>query len=296
MAPSTTELGSYVRECRLKLNLSQASLAKKTGLAQSSISHFEVGTHKYLEDQQLKRLAGALHCDIEELRKRMLIKPEVKPQTEFSILIHSRREELGMSLEVFVQKMGMTVKEREYFKVRKSIGYNQVNLLAKVLNIETSVLAKFTVTTRKESRSELGQLVRSRRKERGLSGQMLAERLKVSRQLVTQIELGQCPLSNNPDMIARLAQILEIDVNRLEAAKPERKLKTKVNNANDLSGFLTAKRLELHLNQRELGELIDISEGCICAFETGRLRPGAKTLDKLSKAFGCGIPSELISL
>jgi len=297
MTPSKSELGSYIRSRRLELELRQVPLAKKCGFAQNFVSQLEIGIRKYLKDRQLERLAKALQCDVEELRKRMPVKSGSQPKTELGKLIRSRREELGLSLPAFAKKLRMTPQQAKTLEVRKNptIRYQLVQLLASVLDLEPTTLAKFAGTTRKQSKSELGQLVRTRRKELGISTGSLAEKLDVSRQFVNQIEFGQCRLSKNDDMIARLAQILELDVNELEAVRPTRRLK-QMDTTNPLGGFLAAKRLELRLSQREVCERAEITASVVSGVETGRLHPSPNLLGKLATALDCQIPQELIPL
>lgn len=296
MTPSKTELGSFVRARRIELDLRQVPLAKQSGLAHSQISQIEVGVKKYLDDNQLTQLATALKCDTEELRKRMPVKPGSHPTTELGKLIRSRREELGMTIESFAKKMKMTPQRARHLEIRKnpSIRYNTLNPLAKVLDLDPVILSKFVGTTRKESTSELGNLVRSRRKELGMSIGDLAEKLDVSRQFANQIEFGQARLSTNDEMIVKLAEVLQLDVEKLEAVRPERRLKTVENPSTGLGGFLAAKRLELHLTQREVGERAEVGTTVVSALENGRLRATPNVLEKLQKALDCQIPPELI--
>lgn len=217
MTPTTSEFGGFIRDRRLELNLGQVLLAKKTGLTQNLVSMIEIGERKYLNDRQLERFAKALQRDVEELRKRMPVKRVAQPTTELGKLIRLRREELGMNIGVFAQKLKMTPKRAKRLEIRKnpSIRYDFVKPLAAVLDLDLSVLGKFAGTTRKETKSKLGQLVRTRRKELAMRIEDLAQKLGVSRQFVNQIEFGHCRLSNNGQMIAKLAQVLNLDVNKL---------------------------------------------------------------------------------
>src|SRR3989344_8691529 len=171
MTPSRTKFGSFIRTRRLALDIRQVQLAKKAGLVQTMVSLIEVGRRKHLNDRQLERLAKALQCDTEELRKRMPVKHIAQPTTKLGKLIRSRREELSLSLSAFAKKMKMTLERAEYLEVRKSpsIRYRLVKPLATVLDLDPSVLSKFAGKTQKETVSELGRLIRSRRKELGMS-------------------------------------------------------------------------------------------------------------------------------
>lgn len=56
-----------LREMRKKRGLSQAELARRTGLAQGVISYIETGKTRWPRIDTLQALAAALNCTIEEL-------------------------------------------------------------------------------------------------------------------------------------------------------------------------------------------------------------------------------------
>lgn len=295
MTPTTSEFGSFIRARRLELDFRQVPLAKKAGLTQTLVSAIEIGKRKYLNDRQLERLAKALQCDVEELRQRMPVKHIAQPKTELGELIRSRREELGLSLLALAKKAKMTPQQVNHLEVRKnpSIRYRLVQPLATALDLDPSVVGKFAGTAQKETASELGQLIRSRRKELRMTAGILAKKLNVSRQFVDQIEFGQCRLSEKDDIIAQLAQILNLDVNELEAVRPKRRL-IRLETTNPLGRFLTMKRLELRLTQREVSERAEMPTSVVSGVETGRLHPSPNQLEKFTTVLNCQIPPELI--
>ncbi|GEM_PF-1881412 len=298
MKPSKTELGSFIRSRRLELDLRQVPLYKSAGLSHSAVSLLEIGDRKYLSSEQLERLAKELQCDPEELRKRMPVKPPaVQPTAELRKLIRSRREELGLTIEIFAEKMNMTPKQAKRFELSKSpnISYGLARLLADVLGLDNSIITKFVGTTRKQTKNKLGQLVRLRRKEMDMSIGQFAKKLKVSRQFVNQIEFGQCGLSQSDDMINRIANVLELEVGRLEAVRPARRLKHRNDTSTDSLGiFLATKRTELRLTQLEVSERLGTHVGAICNIELGKRRPNLDLLDKWAKVLQCEIPADLI--
>lgn len=295
MVPSKTEFGSFIRARRIELDIRQVPLAKKVGLGQRLVSSIETGSRKYLNDRQLGQFAKALQCDTDELRKRMPVKSNSQPKTELGKLIRSRRQELGLSISAFAKKMKMTPKKAKMLEMKGSstLRYSLVKSLENALNLDSSVFTQFISKTQKPTKSKLGQLIRRRRKELGMSLQTLAKKLKVSKQLVNQIEFGQCRLIKNNDMIAQLAQILELDINELKAIRPESRLR-KVKTTTPLGEFLVAKRLELHLTQREVSEDAEIQSSVVSGVETGRLHPSPILLEKLMTVLNCQIPPELI--
>lgn len=161
MTTSKTELGNFIRTCRLKLDLRQASLAKRVGLKQNVLSNLEIGTKKYLKDYHLQKLAKALRCDPEELRKRMPKKHGVEPTTELGKLIRSRREELGLTLGDLAKKMHITLQQAWKMEIHNPrIRHTTGKLLARALNLDPSALAAFVGSKQKPTVSELGRLIR----------------------------------------------------------------------------------------------------------------------------------------
>ena len=296
MTPSKSELGSFIRACRLELDLRQVPLADLSGLPQNFVSMLEIGTRKFLNPKQLAGLAKALQCDPEELRKRMPEKHTAKPTTELGKMIRSRMEELGLTLEVFAKKLRLTPKQAKHLEISKSpsLRYPLAEPLAKTLKLDVSAFAKFVGREGKVTGSKLGQLVRLRRKELAISLGELAKKLGVSRQFVDQIESGQCRLSTNNEMIEQLAEVLELDINQLNAVRPRRRLKQMGISSTPLSGFLAGRRLELRLTQREVSERAETTAATISGVETGRVQPTPNLLDKLAKALECEIPPEII--
>ena len=287
--------GKFVRACRVRLKLTQSLLARRAGLEQNFISLIEVGRYKYIKRKQQEQLARALKCDFGELCKLLPVRYVAQPTVELGRLIRHRREELGFSLVVFAHKMKMTVQQAKHLELRKNptIRYNLIGPLAVQLRLELSVLSKFAGRTQRETVSKLGKVIRLRRRDLAMSIDALAKKLKVTRQFVDQIELGQCCLSADNRRIAQLATILKLDVKELEAVRLKRKRKH-MDKPYPLGDFIADKRLELHLTQREVGAGARMSLVSVSGVETGRVCPSLKLLDKLAGILKCQIPPELI--
>jgi len=302
MTPSKTEFGSFIRARRIELNIRQILLAQEIGLSQYLISMIEIGKRKYLNNDQLEQLAKALQCDIEELRKRMPTRRLTQPITELGKLIRSRREELGLSLQEFAKKMEIDPQKAKRMEVRRSttIRYASLKPLADALELDSSTLSRFVGTTRRETKSELGQLIRTRRKELGMSIKRLAKKLNVSQQFINQIEFGKCNLSKGDETIVKIAQALELDVNKLKAVRPEKKRKQlgklMTERVTPLGKFITTRRLELQLSQADVARSANSHTSLVSNLERGVCRPGDCTLKRISEALECEIPAELVPL
>jgi transcriptional regulator with XRE-family HTH domain len=295
MKPTKTELGKYVREKRIELGLKQGTFAKRCGLPGSIISSIELGKTMCPHSSGLYKIAKALNCDLNELRKRIPAKSIGQPITELGKFIRSRREKLGMPIEHLAEKMKISPNEVKRLEIRKnpSISYKRMRLLVEILDCDPSELIKFTGSTLKETKNKLGKLVRTRRQELGLSLEALAKKMNISRQFVSQIELGRSRLTGSSDKIELLAKVLDLDVHKLEAVRPLRRSKAMIL-SNSLGRLLIIKRLELRLSQREIAERAELHTSIISAYERGRRRPSAYVLNKLAKALNCEIPLGLI--
>lgn len=296
MTPSKTELGKFLRAHRITLELSQTKVAKLSGMSQTLYSALEVGDSEYLNTKHLQGLARTLQCNESQLRAVVPQKHQTQPKTECGRLIRSRREELGLSLEQFAERLGISPRRAKSLEVRKAklLRYKLVEPLAKALELDQTVISKFVRYSYKETSSSLGRLIRTQRTELGLSIRGLAKRLDVSIQYVNQIEFGLSSLNRNDKMIERLATILKLDVAKLKEVRSKRRLKKSMTDPNTLGGFLTARRLELDLSQRELAERAGTGTKIVSAIETGRKKPDQALLSRLAKALECEVPLELI--
>ncbi len=226
MTPSGTELGSFVRTRRMEINLSQTRLSQATQMHQSVITAIETGKRKCLSGSQLELLAQSLKCDVEELHNRVSRKHVAQPKTEIGKFIRARRLELGLSLDDFAKKMGIDSEQAKRFEIRnnETLVRARVKPLADALEISLGELSPFTKRTKKEPSFPLGKLIRARREELMMSLEQFAKKLGVTRQRANQIELNGCCLFNEKSM-EKMAEVLELDVDKISAATQKRRLK-----------------------------------------------------------------------
>lgn len=295
MTPSETGLGEFIRNQRLEQNLRQTDLARLAGFSQELLSCFEVGRSEYLDPKQLEGLARALRCDPRELRRLVRVKRAARPRTKLGRFIRARRKEIALTLEEFAIRMETNLQRAKDLEGRHSpslVNYDTAKRLATALNLEISAFAEFVGVNAKLTDSELGRKVRNRRRELGMSSTQLAQKLGVSRQLISQIELGQCSLNNNVTLEG-LAHTLELDVSELRAIRPKRKLAKRGVRKTPLGNLVTKRRLELRYNQSQVAQLASIGLSTISRIETGEYRPGPRILGRLEKALKCAIPTEI---
>jgi len=221
--PSKTKLGKFLRARRLELELRQIDIVKLADIRQTYYSALETGKIQSPRQKCLKGLSRALRCEISQLKA--LIREQRKPETELGRLIFDRREQLELRQKKFADrfKMGLTTIGELERGVNRGISYRLVKPLANALGLKPSALNKYVTRWEKPNNSRLGRLVRARRKKLGLSLAQVGNKIEATRQFMSQIELGQCPLSENGVLIKRLAEALKLDVSKLQAVRPKRK-------------------------------------------------------------------------
>ena len=296
MCPCTTELGQFIRDRRLALGLRQVQLADLVGVQFSVISGLEIGTRRFLNEAQVLRFASALQCDPEEIRKRMPEKGK-QPTTELGKLVQARRIELGLTRAQLARKMKRH--HTTIYELELGDGvppYKLLPSLATALQLPHATFAKFLMKPSDGSMLKLGELIRTRRKELGLSQGDLARELGVSLQAVHAIEKGVVGLGKSPQTIAKLEQILKLEEGTL-AALVEKRTRTVKRKKDTLGAFITEHRKTLGLSQRQLAKRANIAQSTLCYYERGdsEKKPRRRLILKLEKALGCEIPQELIS-
>ncbi len=308
MEPTKTELGAFVRERRLELDLSQDEVGAviPRGHGSNVVSMIELGTRKYLADDQLIALANMLRVDVEALRSRMGMKRVRVPTTKLGKLIWKRREKLGLSIEAFAKLMEVSPEQARELELRKSptIPCTRVPALAKALQLKPEKLLPFAVAHERETMNVLGTLVRKTRKVQGMSQVALAAQLGVCRQIVYIIESGKYSFERGSVTLERIAEVLGLHVASLYAVQPNRKQRKYQNRSaalvpnphvpETLGSFFAAQRKALRITQAELARLAKISCAAVSAAEAGRGSIGRDVYDGIVKALRCEVPVEFV--
>lgn len=297
LTPPFSELGKFIRARRLKLGLSQTQLGKLVGVSQAEISRYEIGRSR-LNEQTMKNLASALRCELNELC--VLQEPtraqKTMPKTELGKLIYTRREEFGLSLNDLAKRSGLSRNHvrRLEGKTCTHLRTKTAFVLAQTLKISNAELSRFVETREKPTDSKLGKVIREQRHELGLSTDDLAQRIGTTPQFINQVELGLCTLSQSEVVVERIAKALDLDFNKLNAMRPARKLRCK-RVEGTLGAFLTFRRQELRMTQREVARRIGVSTSVLTNIETGLTCPNTAMLKKLGKVLDCEIPDNLLN-
>jgi transcriptional regulator with XRE-family HTH domain len=225
MTPCTTELGRFARERRLLLDMREKAVGKKAQLAQTSISAIETGVWKNLKDEQVTNLATALCCTEIELKKRLPPRKVVpiKPLTPLGEFIQRHQEEIGLMDKRFAKRMGMGLHEIEELKRTKTIkSFKLARQIARASFLHPPMLAKFVAGRRTKPRNTLGRTIRNGRIAQMLGLNEFAKKLEITRQAASLMELGEYK-GTDEGMLVRIARVLKLDINKLRAARSERK-------------------------------------------------------------------------
>ena len=299
MVPSKTALGKFLRFKRLGLGLRQTKVAKLSNMTQVGYSNFETGLSKYLKPKNIKKLARVFKCQEVEISNLVPLKFRVKPKTKLGKFIRKRRKELGLSVDDFAKRLKVSVKEArsiEIHKKRTKVNFRWLSPLSLALQIEPAELVKFG-SSKKSRKSEFGNLIRLKRLELGFSLKVAALKLQVSAENVRLMENGKISFSTGDEKITKLAKILKIDLERLKALRPERKMRAAITDPETFAGLLTNRRLELHMSRKHLSENSGVSRNMIFFLETGKRHPSSQEmLDKICYVLKYQIPPSLITI
>ena len=145
---------------------------------------------------------------------------------------------------------------------------------------------------KKYEQTEMGRIIRARRKELGLTLERCAEKLGFgSRQAISQMELGLNRFGNN-QRLECLAQFLGLNIDSLQAIRPKRRLCQKKRET-PLGDFLTRRRLKVHLTQDKVARRAGVGR-FLSDIERGKCLPKHSTLNKIAGALECEIPKKLV--
>lgn len=297
MVPSKTKLGKFLRVHRLHLRLTQEQVAKLARMTMRNYQSHEAGVNKYLKPKQILSLAQALKCDLAQLQA-LGLKPEPEPESELGKFILQRRKELGLTDEQLAKRLkkGLVyVRNHEWRGTNINLRY--LGKWAKALQCDLALLKPFVGfggRRLKKSESQLGRFIRSKREECELTQAQLAGKLAISRQHMSQIELGQSSLIQSPQRLKGLAKILGLDLAKLGKLTFRKIRRVDKRQKNTLGAFLTNRRLELQWPQVKVAKLAKTWPPVISGIERNTYLPSKKTLDRIAEALKCVIPAELI--
>lgn len=292
-AESLTQLGMFLQTKRLGLNLSQKQVSEKLGVKVSCYRDYEKG-RCFPNLELIGKISDIFFYPVEEIKALIPEKKIMQPTTEVGKLVRFRREKLGLNLETFAQRLGVS-KERARCIELNTVKLSRRSLfnLAKALELENFHF----ITSEEDARGKLGQVILNRRSELGISLRGLASRLGISYQAVSLVERGKTRLLDDKS-IDKFSQALDINPGVLLLArggrlrrKYKRKKALAETRATPLGRFMTQKRLELGLTQRQLAQLANINVGAVLGIEKKNSYPKIEILLEVLKALKCEVSS-----
>lgn len=215
-------IGEAIKKRRKEIGCSQTELAILGGLTQNAISLIENG-NRFPSYTQAERIAAALK--LPEGRFLRLLPPEL-PKTKLGELISSRLKSLGMSKRLFATRMGINFYRVTVFLRKEKVELKKAKKLANVLDVEFSEIREFIIDmSKKPAGSDLGKLIREKRKRKGLTTRELAGLLEVTYQYLNGVETGKYSLSGKKSdhLALKIATNLEISISRLNPLRLKRK-------------------------------------------------------------------------
>lgn len=218
MTQTKTELGRFLRVRRLQFGLSQASIGKLAGIRQNIYSALETGLCRYPNIKFLEKIANALKCGAEELQ---ILVPEKKlrePKTELGKFIEYRRKVLGLTRKQLAKMLGFSGENGGFIVKKKFLRVDLVKKYADILKCDPTELESFVLVgcwRMKESDSIIGSHIRRQRVKLGITQEQLAEKMGVTKQYVSYIELGKEKFSRSKKIIKKIASALLLDHQKL---------------------------------------------------------------------------------
>lgn len=294
MVPCRTALGKFIRERRLALNLRQVYVSKQAGMTASACSHIENGYRKSLTTSKARAFAKVLLCDPEQLFALIPAKRQSVPKTKLGLFIEHRMNVLGLDSQELARRLGIQTKslQQRIFKGSGRVTASHLSALAQTLEVDRRLLVGFVYSRTKPCTNNLGRRVRERRAELGMSGQQLADRVGVTRQTISYVELGQLKLTSSDVTLHKFAEALGLPVGELLAVRSRRAIKQVQTDMSTLGGYFAARRLELGLTQREVAERAGHTPSYVSIIEKGYRVP-LSTAVKIAEVLECQIPMEL---
>jgi transcriptional regulator with XRE-family HTH domain len=184
------------------------------------------------------------------------------------------REEKGMSLEELAGQLNTALSSVMEIEQGKEMSAEMVLQVAKLLDEEPSKNTDKYYQEKTSSVESVGSRLRRLREERGLSLNELSRRSGVSAAHLSEIERSLSTPSLKT--LDKLAQMIDVPTSQLFPINIEETLGQKVRRLRETMG----------LTQKDLGEMVGVSDSMITQIETDRTQPSLKILNNMGKSLG----------
>ena len=233
------EVGVFIEARRMARHFTQAKLAKRIGIAQSTLSKHEKGSRGNFSPSVLRKLAHELKCHMDELsiplpshqhapsqpKRGQLIKQlrqnihqnEKSSSNLLGHTIRAGRNELGISIRELARRLNVGksfVGQIELGQIPLSTNDALVQRLADVLRLNLAQLQSMRPHRRLKQvhnrQNPLSQFLIKRRLELHLIQTVVASRAGISPAVVVDVEKGRRPLTR--DLLKRIARALHTKI------------------------------------------------------------------------------------
>lgn len=282
--------GQYIKKLRRSRRLSQAQLAKLSGIPRSDISKIERGKIEKMQFGTLNLLAKALECDLDILLR--------KYNVSLGGTIQEARIQKGLSQMELAELIGISKKQIQNIERGKAKNprLKVLKRLAQCLELNLQGLISESC---EEQRSKalkdntLGKIIREARVKKVLSGDKLAELAGITKTQLFNIERGK---TKRPQLetLSKLVEYLDLDFEKVISKYYKEQINENWKD-NALGTTIRKTRIIKGLSQKKLAELTGITEEQICNIEAGRAKkPRLGTLERLAKCLDLKVTDLII--
>ncbi|HWQ75999.1 MAG TPA: helix-turn-helix domain-containing protein [Syntrophomonas sp.] len=184
------------------------------------------------------------------------------------------REEKGMTIEEVAAQLNIALSSLREMEQSDEISPDVVLKIVKIFDREPSKSTDKYYQKREPEVELVGSRLRRLREERGLSLNELSRQSGVSAAHLSEIERSLSTPSLKT--LEKLAQVINVPTGQLFPTNEEETLGQKVRRLRETMG----------LTQKDLGDMVGITDSMITQIENDRTQPSIKVLNSLGKSMG----------
>ena len=265
--PDASAFGQRLRQLRLERKLSQSDLVKRTGLALSSISRYEIGK-SVPTPQRCADLASALGVHERDLLPLLTKPPET---TEFGRTLRRLRQERGLTQQQLGERIGAQAGLISKYENRMNYYPSQRVLVGLVSALEVPEEELARLLPRRPETTPFGRELRDLRIQRKMTQKQLADRIQCGHGLIANYEIGR--MQPGPKNLSAIARALRVPRRKLRALVAERGAEK---HATAFGKVLRKARIASGMTQRQLARILRLRPGTITSYETANIYPAKK--------------------
>lgn len=214
-------LGQFVATRRHEMNLSQTKVANMLGRSRGWVCNLERGVAKNFELGLVPKLANVLRCKVGDIRKQL----QLAPSNKLGQMVRLYRTQHGLTVAEFATMLGIKAETVYGWEAGRHtvVTYAVARKLVALLKVKTSKFSSCLGINCRPTLEKFGVVIRRYRQLSMLSQPELGGRLGVSKQYVSQIELGQATLAMSDEFVQKLVNVLSVPPELLIKHRPRRR-------------------------------------------------------------------------